>query len=567
MLAVSNVYVVLKTGWSLGVALSASILAFSVFRLLALLGLTRRPLSPGENALTGSVASAAAFMTGGGNMAALPALLLLTGARPAGFWMFLWFLSLAALGVLSAIPLKRSIIDRDALPFPSSVATAETIRVMHSGATEKGEARGGRILGLTSLGAGAATLLRDLPAALGPALFPGKLGLPFSFAGVPAARLSLAFELSPVLLGGGALMGFRTGCSMLLGALIGYGWLAPRWIASGVITKVDFKSISTWTLWPGAALLVTSGVLSFALGGHSFGRSLLDLGTVFRRGRQPTPEAERTDAPRSWFVAGFLLLSPVVVVLMRQLFGVPVWAGVLSLLLALPMAVVAARVNGETDISPTKALGPLTQLIFGALLPGHLTANLMSANVTGGVGLHAADLLADVKMGNRLGVTARAQVVAQLFGVVAGALVVVPAFGLLVADPGVLGSERFPAPAVMVWAGVSQALAKGLSALPSDVRTITAAFGLAGALVAVVERFAPESVRRVVPSAAGLGIALVMPASSSITMFAGATLALLARRFAPEHARRGLVPAASGLIVGESLVGVGLALLRSLGFG
>ena len=47
-------------------------------------------------------------------------------------------------------------------------------------------------------------------------------------------------------------------------------------------------------------------------------------------------------------------------------------------------ATVAARVTGETDVTPTKALGPVTQLIYGVITPGNLSGNIMSANVTGG---------------------------------------------------------------------------------------------------------------------------------------------------------------------------------------
>ena len=49
------------------------------------------------------------------------------------------------------------------------------------------------------------------------------------------------------------------------------------------------------------------------------------------------------------------------------------------------------EISFETDVTPTKALGPVTQLIYGAMVPGNLAANIMGANVTGGVGLHAAD--------------------------------------------------------------------------------------------------------------------------------------------------------------------------------
>src|SRR2546422_8559313 len=68
LMCLSNLYVFFKTGWSLGVTLTAAILAFAVFRGLGALGIIRRPLTALEsNALT-TVASGAGYMTAGGNM-------------------------------------------------------------------------------------------------------------------------------------------------------------------------------------------------------------------------------------------------------------------------------------------------------------------------------------------------------------------------------------------------------------------------------------------------------------------------------------------------------------------
>ena len=135
----------------------------------------------------------------------------------------------------------------------------------------------------------------------------------------------------------------------------------------------------------------------------------------------------------------------IVVVLMVYLFQIPWWAGVIAVPLAVVMGFIAARVTGDTDVTPTKALGPVTQGIFGALTPGNLAGNIMSANVTGGIGLHAADLLTTLKTGWLLGGNPRAQFWAQLFGVAAGSVLIVPAFNLLIPDPSQLGGEAWPA--------------------------------------------------------------------------------------------------------------------------
>ena len=562
LLALSNVYVVLKTGWSLGVLLTSTLLAFSIFRLLTRLGLVKQPLGILENTAVASVATAAAFMTGGGNMAALPALLVLTGARPGGAAMFAWFAVIAAMGVFTAIPLKRQLIDVERLPFPSSVAAAETLRVMH------GDAEGSdapRQLVTAGLFAAVVTLVRQLRAPWYALRFPDQVGLPLTLAGHPAAAYSLAFDGSLVLLGGGALMSFRTAWSVLLAALLTYGVFAPALVDAHIVTSVDYKSIVQITVWPGAALLVASGFTSVAFERRAIARAVAGFARSF--GGRPIEGAAtppHDEVPLWWFYAGFAGLSPVVVLLLRALFGIPVWAGVLSLPLALLVGVVSARVTGETDVTPTKAVGPATQLLFGVALPGNLAANVMGANVTAGVGLHAADLLSDVKVGSVLGASPRQQVVAQLIGVVVGAAVVVPAFALLVPDASALGTPELPAPAVMVWAGVSKALAGGLGGIPPVARVAAVAGGVLGVALAVAERVLPASARRFVPSPSGVGIAMVMPATNAIAMFLGASFAAIFRRFRPA-AEGSLTPTASGLIAGESLTGMALVLARAAG--
>jgi uncharacterized oligopeptide transporter (OPT) family protein len=231
--------------------------------------------------------------------------------------------------------------------------------------------------------------------------------------------------------------------------------------------------------------------------------------------------------------------------------------------LAVVMGFVAARVTGETDVTPTKALGPVTQMVFGAITPGNLTGNIMSANVTGGVGLHAADLLTTLKTGWLLGAKPRHQLYAQLFGVVAGAAIIMPAFNLVIPNPSVLGGDEWPAPSCLIWAGVSKAFSGGIGTLHESSRiAIYVGLGL-GVAMAVFEKFAHKNLKAYVPSPYGIGLAMVVPGSNSISMFLGAALAEIARRRRPAFAEGYVVPIASGLIAGESLMGIVIALLVS----
>jgi uncharacterized oligopeptide transporter (OPT) family protein len=563
VMCLSNLYVVLKTGWSLGVTVTACILAFAVFGALKSLRLVKNDFTILENNAMGSVASAAGFMTGGGNMAAVPALLLLTGMRPDPWAMVGWFAVIAALGVFAAIPIKRQLINIEALPFPTGTATAETLRSMHH--AKKSDSA--RFLTWAGVIGAALAWLRDAKAAWMPFNLPAHFGLPFSYAGHAAGTWTLAFEGSLILMGGGALMSFKTGWSLLLGGVLTYGVMAPAMVARGVITSVSYKGIMQYSLWPGAAILVSSGILSFAFQWRSVARSLSGLAQVLSarkadKGDDPVAEVE---CPAWWFPAGFIVLSPIVIALMAILFGIPWWAGMLAIPLSLMMGVVAARVTGETDVTPTKALGPVTQFIYGALLPANVTANVMSANVTGGVGLHAADLLLDLKSGYLLGASPRQQLYAQLFGVVAGAAVVVPAFNLLVPNAEVLGSEAFPAPSVLVWAGVSKALSHGVSGLHPAARTATAVGVLVGIGLVLIDRWAPKRLKPYVPSPSGLGIAMVMPGFNALSMFLGSLIAEVLRRRNPALAERTVVPVSSGFIAGESLMGIVIAMLVAFG--
>jgi len=138
VMSISNLYVGLKTGWGLGVTITACIIAFAVFKFLeAVIPAWRhRPFSTLENYTMSSAASAAGYMSSAGLVSALPALYLTTGRLLQWWEIMLWLGALSLLGVFMAIPLKRQLINIDQLPFPSGIATAETLKSMHSAGGE-----------------------------------------------------------------------------------------------------------------------------------------------------------------------------------------------------------------------------------------------------------------------------------------------------------------------------------------------------------------------------------------------------------------------------------------------
>lgn len=564
-MCLSNLYIVLKTGWSVGVTLTACIVAWAVFGLFKRLGM-KNSLGRLENSAMGDVASGAGYMTGGGNMAALPALMMLTNARPDTFILMLWFAGIAMLGVFAAIPIKRQLVNREQLPFPTGKATAETVMILHSHGEEG--MKQAKMLGLATLFGAVVCWFRDAKLKWMPFNIPSTFSAPVNVSGKPLVEWTLGFDGGVLMLGAGGLMSFRTGWSMLLGAVVTFGFIAPSVFDAGIITEVGYKSIAAWTVWMGAAILVSSGLTSFAFQWRSVARAFSEVAALLRRKKDtdPADPLAHVECPPSWFPLGFVVVGPPVVILAWYAFDIPLWAGLLALPLAVVMGFIAARVTGETDVTPTKALGPVTQLTFAGLLPKQLVPNVMSANITGGVGLHAADLLTGLKSGFLLGAKPRQQFFGQLFGVMVGALVVVPVYNLIIPDASALGTKDFPAPSAQVWANVSKMLVQGIEALHPTARWAALVGLVVGMVLGVLEVKLPKEKKKYLPSASGLGIAMVIPASNSVMMFLGASAAEYWRRKKGEkQGDAQTMPIASGFVAGESLLGVLIKMLVAFG--
>ncbi|MFT3925027.1 MAG: OPT family oligopeptide transporter [Myxococcales bacterium] len=558
VMSISNLYVGLKTGWGLGVTITACIIAFSVFKALeAIVPAYRKdPFSILENNTMSSAASAAGYMATSGLASALPALYMTTG-RVLTWWETMpWLFATSVLGVFLAVPLKRQLINHDKLPFPSGIATAETLRSMHTVGREAVQ-KARSLIAASVLGAVLA-FLRDAPAM-------GKHAIPSAFPlfwGERAKRwlddLTIGFEGSSIMVAAGAIMGIRVGISLLLGAVLFFG-VAGEMVVSAGIVKPGYRSIVSWTLWPATAMMISSSITSLCFRWRTIGRALSGVGDMFRADADKATQDPLADieVPVSWTLWGTLLSGLACVMLGHWFFQITWWMGVLAVLATFLLSIVAARATGETDVTPIGALGKITQLAYGVIAPANITTNLMTASITSAASAHAADLLTDLKSGYLLGGSPRKQTIAQLFGVLAGTLMCVPVY-TLIATPEKLGSEELPAPAAKVWAGVAEMLAKGLEALPKGA-LIAVVFGAAiGIGLAVAEELLPAKYRKWLPSATGLGIAGVIPAFNSISMFIGALAAWLIGRTRPQVDQAYTIPVSSGLIAGESLMGVAI---------
>src|SRR5437868_5702937 len=126
VMSISNLYVGLKTGWGLGVTITACIISYAVYKALeaAFPRFRDDPFTILENYTMSSAASAAGYMSSSGLVSAVPALYMTTGRNLLWWEIMTWLGALSALGVFMAIPLKRQLINIDNLPFPTGIATA-----------------------------------------------------------------------------------------------------------------------------------------------------------------------------------------------------------------------------------------------------------------------------------------------------------------------------------------------------------------------------------------------------------------------------------------------------------
>ncbi len=588
VMSFSNLVIALKTGWSFGVTITSGILAYVIARGLHRAGLFKTPFGMLENNAMQSVASAAGYMTGGGTAAAIPALMMVNHASLPSHVMFLWITVIAMLGVFMAIPMKRQMINQEGLKFPSGIAAAETLRGLYPDeaaaldarklhALKVGEgphreavvqadgaegaasdtAAAGRWL-LVAMGVGAVwTWLREAKARWQVWFnLPEMLELPgLKIHGVAAKKWSVSFDTSLLLMAAGAIMGWRSAWTMMLGATANYFVLAPYGHSIGAFTEVKYKNIVGWTVWLGSPMLLTSGLLSFAFSWRQVARAFGDLGRLFGKKADASDPMTRVEVPMAWFLGGVVALTPFVALFGHLFFGIAWWMSLLCVVLSFFIAIVASRATGETDITPTGALAKVTQIVAGVLAPGSVSTNLMTASMGSGVAIHAADLLTDLKSGYLLGARPRQQFLAQFFGVMAGSVCVVWAFQQMVPDYTVLGTDRIPAPGAISWKAVSEVLSRGLGELPESARTLALIGAVAGVALVLAERALPPKARRFMPSATGLGLAFTLPFSNALSMFVGALVALgVEKKTSREQAERWLIPVSSGIIAGESLM-------------
>jgi putative OPT family oligopeptide transporter len=564
LLSLCNIYLGLKIGWGMNMSITAALLGFGFWQVSTrVLGLRRFNIL--ENNINQTAASSAASISSAGLVAPIPALTMLTGRTLGWAEMSLWVLSVALVGVVVAIGLRKQMLVVDKLPFPGGLATGQTLKEIYAKGKEA-MARVRMLLGGMVLGAvGKLLEVLKVVAKVG---FPGGLGVKSGgtlaakgHAAVTLKNLGFALDPSLMMIAVGAIIGLRASASMMLGAGIAWLGIAPEvlelgWAEPGAADPGAgwFGPLVKWMLWPGVAMMVTASLTSFAFSG----KAILN---AFRGGSGG--EVDPHDVPRKVFFGAIAAVALLSVVLQVLLFDISIGIAVLGVVLTFVLAVVAGRVSGETGVTPVGAMGKVTQLSLGVVDPGNAASNLMAANVTGGAASQCADLLHDLKSGLMVGSVPKYQIVSQAFGVLAGATCGSAAYLVLIPDPkNQLLTEEWAAPAVAQWKAVAEVFQQGLEAMPEGALMAMLVAGIAGIVLSILEKVLPKKVATWVPSPVGVGLAFAIPAYYAFSFFLGAVLMAVAGKIKPRWTARFAIVLAAGIMAGESLMGVADAIYK-----
>jgi uncharacterized oligopeptide transporter (OPT) family protein len=571
LMGASYPYVVLKLGFGPNVSVVAAILGYIVLGLLGgglvrILGIRYRSYNRWENNIVqtaGTAAAQTAFMCV--LLAAFD--MLRENHKEVGFTMvlrpidsFAWLTAAGLLGVLLAVPLRRHYIVDEKLPFADGLAAGQTILVCDSEGPTAKQAALAMIAGmiasalLMGLSEDGHILKHSYPTQI---VFGRHLEIPtalvedWAWLTVPARMLALSattrvgIEWSLLALGSGMIIGMRININMLIGTTLSW-FVAPYFLSQAGILKENFtrNDVLFWVMWPATGMLVAGGLAALILRWRVLAKTFKNLAVT---------SSASEEFPLRWVIIGAIVSGAALVTVQYFMLGQPPWITIVAILLSVPLALVGLRVLGETNWGPISALSNMMQGVFALLAPGNVPANMVASGTTGTVAIESEAIMQDYKAGHMVGSSPRFMTYMQLLATPLGAAAVAWMYPVLHDTYG-FREDGLSSPISQKWAGFAAILAKGADALPQGAGYALIVGAILGIAFAIVEGKVKD--KTWVPSATGLGIGMLVPAATILTMFLGALIGFVWSRTHSRSSDLCQIPLASGLIAGEALVAV-----------
>ena len=583
----ANVFFGLKAGLTFATSIPAAVISMAILR-----GFKDSTMQ--ENNIVQTVASSAGTLSA--IIFVLPGLVMIGWWTGFPFWVTFGICATGGiLGVMYTIPLRRALVTDSDLPYPEGVACAEVLKVGGGDDAVAASAESSKS-GLFAVAAG--TIVSAVFAVVvATKVFAGSVAQYFHV-GDRGGASGYDFSLSFALLAVGHLVGLWVGLAMLLGALIAWGWAVPHYTmlaaATGAAADMAQAAWGSKVRFIGAGTIGVAAIWTLAklvkpvISGLS---SAMASSRARKAGQGDTLPRTEHDMPIGivglisllcllpigWLLGDFSVVTGLGSHLWLLVIGGLVFVVIMGFLVSAVCGYMAGLIGSSN--SPLSGVGILVVIIAALLVlvagvkselagdagKGLVAFALFATSVVFAVATIANNNLQDLKTGQLVDATPWKQQVALVVGVLVGAAVIPPVLDLLneaygfAGMPGVDPARALAAPQ----AGLISALAQGVIQGNIDWSLIILGGAIGVALIvldAVLGRTTKSAA--LPPLAVGLGIYL--PTSTTLMIVVGAIVGWYFDKRAergpkPESTKQLGVLLASGMIVGESIIGVIIA--------
>ena len=554
ILSSAMVYLGLYAGMTISASIPAAIMSMGILRLFKNSNIL-------ENNIVQTAASAGESLAAG-VIFTLPALLLI------GYWdtISYWEVTKIAmvggiLGALFTVPLRRALILKAQLRFPEGVATAAVLKTGHETDAEKSQ-QSLKIIGISAL-VGGFVKLGELAFSIWSSALGGAIA-------IKGAIFGMGASLSPSLFSVGYIVGRNIGILAFTGGLISWAVAIPIYsYLYGFEGDNYFESANIiWNAkirYLGVGAMVVGGIWSVIQLARPLIESIqLSLKTLKESSNNIS--LEERDLPINYvFVAIIAMLAPISLTYFG-IIGSWTSAIILSfvmLIFGFLFSAVAAYMAGVVGSSNNPISGvTIATILFSSLLiisffdidssKGAAAAILIGAVVCCAAAI-GGDNLQDLKTGNIVGATPWKQQLMQLVGVVSAALTLGIVLTLLHEAYGI-GSSDLPAPQAVLMTNVANGVFEGN--LEWGMIYAGAILGIIIILIDQYQAYRKADFR--VPILA-VAIGIYLPIELTLPIFIGGMLNHIASKTASEEGKNNGLLIASGLITGEALMAIFIA--------
>ncbi|KAI3735937.1 hypothetical protein L6452_15464 [Arctium lappa] len=505
-------------------------------------------------------------------------------------WMIAYLFVVSFVGLFSIVPLRRMMIMKLKLTYPSGTATAYLINSFH---TPKGAKLAKKQVSV---------LFKSFSFSFVWAFFQWffAAGDDCGFASFPTFGLKayaqrFYFDFSSTYVGVGMICPYMVNISLLVGAIMSWGIMWPIIESKkGIWYAADLSASSLHGIQGYRVFLAVATMLGDGLFQVIYITIVMLFSFISQKSKKIQSSSLDENKPASFdeqkrneyfikdqisnltAVGGYVILAIIsIIVVPRFIFPQIKWY---QMLVAYIIAPVLAFCNaygcGLTDWSLASNYGKLAILIFSGwagLQNGGIIAGLAACGVMMNIVSTASDLMQDFKTGYLTLSSPRSMFFSQVLGTAMGCVMSPLVFwffyrAYFVGDP----NGSYPAPYGALYRGIALLGVEGFGSLPHNCVKLSIGFFLGAILVnlltAILERYEKKyRLYRFIPSPMCMAIPFYLGSYFAIDMCVG-SLILFVWEKKNKKAAKELAPAmASGLICGDSLWGVPAAILAMAG--